>query len=141
MNSLMLISKVGGYEAASRILNQLTFEAKASGGFIDFTVTLDNGFSFQASELYKAWSNRRFDYWDGIVIGTFGGSGRIILSNAYGYLGKYWGYKSFRPCELKTVWDLEQLKSDAINHGARMDWETYQWVLNNFDWLRGDHEA
>lgn len=134
MNSLMLISKVGGYKAARRILDHLTFEVRG-GGFSDFTLTLDDGFSFKASELYKAWSNRTFDYWDGIVVGTFGGSSRIILSNRYGYLGRYWGYHSFRPRELKSVWDLECLKSDIINDGGTVDWDTYQWVLNNFAML------
>lgn len=134
MNSLMLISKVGGYDAAGRILDQLEFELKPMG-FADFTVTLDNGFSFQASALYKAYFAPKFDYWDGIVIGSFGGSSRIILSNAHGYLGRYWGYHSFRPRELKSVWDLERLKSEIINDGGTVDWDTYQWVLNNFDML------
>lgn len=134
MNNLMLISKVGGYDAAGRILDQLEFQLKPMG-FADFTVTLDNGFSFQASALYKAYFNRKFDYWDGIVIGSFGGSSRIILSNAHGYLGWYWGYQSFRPRELKSVWDLDRLKSEIINDGGTVDWDTYQWVLNNFDML------
>lgn len=75
----------------------------------------------------------KLDYWNGIVLGTVSGSGRLILSNEYGYLGFYWGYRSFRPSVIKTVQDLNDLKSIAINHGAKMDWATFQWVLNNFE--------
>lgn len=78
-----------------------------------------------------------FDYWDGIVIGSFGGSSRLILSNKHGYLGAYWGYQSFRPTrKIKSIQDLNNLKSDAINSGAVMDWVTFQWVLNNFEAVR-----
>lgn len=135
MNSLMLISKVGGYEAARRILDQLEFELKPMG-FADFTVTLDNGFSFKASALYKAYFEPKFDYWDGIVIGKLGKSSKVIISNKHGYIGSYWGYQSFRPVELESVWGLERLKSDIINYGGKVDWDTYQWVLNNFSMIK-----
>lgn len=131
MNSLMLISKVCGYDAAWKILIDL----KNSGKFADYTVTLDCGFSFKASELYKACSNPKFGYENGIVLGGLSRRSRLILSNEYGYLGYYWGYKSFRPAEINTIQDLNDLKSHAINRGAKMDWSTYQWVLNNFDML------
>ncbi|EHU2818833.1 hypothetical protein AW802_RS04455 [Acinetobacter baumannii] len=76
----------------------------------------------------------KFDYWDGIVLGVFSGSSRLILSNIHGYLGVYWGYRSFRPTRrIFTIQDLNDLKSDALNHGVKMDWSTYQWVLNNFE--------
>ncbi|MBM9550020.1 hypothetical protein [Acinetobacter nosocomialis] len=75
----------------------------------------------------------KLDYWNGIVLGAFSGSGRLILSNEYGYLGFYWGYRSFRPSIIKNIQDLNDLKSIAINHGAKMDWATFQWVLNNFE--------
>lgn len=83
-----------------------------------------------------------FDYHDGIVIGSFGGTSRLILSNYHGYLGCYWGYHSFRPTrKLKSIQDLNDLKSDAINHGAKMDWGTFQWVLNNFELLSQQREV
>lgn len=135
MTNLMLISKVGGYDAARRILGQLEFELKPMG-FADFTVTLDNGFSFQASALYKAYSSPNFGYENGIVLGNLSKRSRLILSNEYGYLGYYWGYKSFRPAKLSSIQDLNDLKSRAIKYGAKMDWDTYQWVLNNFDMLQ-----
>lgn len=134
MNNLMLISKVGGYDAAGRILDQLEFELKPMG-FADFTVTLDNGFSFQASALYRAYFSPNFGYENGIVLGNLSKRSRLILSNEYGYLGYYWGYKSFRPAEISSIQDLNDLKSRAIEYGAKMDWDTYQWVLNNFDML------
>lgn len=132
MNSLMLIAKVGGYEAARRILDHLEFELKPMG-FADFTVTLDNGFSFQSSALYKAYFSPNFGYENGIVLGNLSKRSRLILSNEYGYLGYYWGYKSFRPAEINTIQDLNDLKSHAIKCGAKMDWSTYQWVLSNFE--------
>lgn len=135
MNSLMLISKVGGYDAAGRILDQLEFELKPMG-FADFTVTLDNGFSFQASALYKAYFSPNFGYENGIVLGNLSKRSRLIISNEYGYLGYYWGYKSFRPSEISSIQDLNDLKSRAIEYGAKMDWDTYQWVLNNFSMIK-----
>ncbi|KQD40141.1 hypothetical protein [Acinetobacter baumannii] len=75
----------------------------------------------------------KLDYWNGIVLGVFSGSSRLILSNEYGYLGFYWGYRSFRPSIIRTIQDLNDLKSIAINHGAKMDWASFQWVLNNFE--------
>lgn len=76
----------------------------------------------------------KLDYWNGIVLGVFSGSSRLILSNEYGYLGAYWGYRSFRPTRhINSIQDLNDLKSDALNHGVKMDWATFQWVLNNFE--------
>lgn len=82
-----------------------------------------------------------FDYDDGIVIGSLGGKSSLILSNYHGYLGFYWGYRSFRPTRIRNVQDLNDLKSKAINHGAKMDWGTFQWVLNNFELLSQQHEV
>lgn len=132
MNNIMLISKVGGYDVVRRILDQLEFELKPIG-FADFTVTLDNGFSFQASALYKAYFSPNFGYENGIVLGSLSKRSNLIISNEYGYLGYYWGYKSFRPSKISSIQDLNDLKSRAIGCGAKMDWDTYQWVLNNFD--------
>ncbi|MFP5028607.1 hypothetical protein ACLFLG_00860 [Acinetobacter pittii] len=130
MNKLFLISKVGGYANAERILMAL----KKEGRDVSYTVTLDCGFTFHASELYEAWSNPKFDYNNGIIIGSFNRNQKLILSNAHDYLGCYWGYHSFRPTvHLKSVQNLNDLKSEAINNGAKIDWNTYQWVLNNFE--------
>lgn len=73
-------------------------------------------------------------YETGIVISKLG-KGKIILSNQYGYLG-YYGYKYFRPSELKTISDLNDLKSILLNNGCLIDWQTYQWCLNNFEKLK-----
>lgn len=75
-------------------------------------------------------------YENGVVIAKQG-KGKIVLSNQYGYLGYYYGYKCFRPSELKEIHDLNDLKSYLLNNGWLVDWETYQWCLNNFEKLKG----
>ncbi len=79
----------------------------------------------------------KLTYSDGIVIGNLSKRSKLILSNEYGYLGYYWGYRSFRPAEIKNIDHLNWLKSEAIKVGAKMDWDTYQWVLNNFEKIKG----
>ena len=74
------------------------------------------------------------NYENGIVLATRGKS-KIILSNEYGYLGFYFGYKCFRPQEVKSIHDLNTIKSRSINHGYELDWDTFQWCLNNFEIL------
>lgn len=73
----------------------------------------------------------KLDYWNGIVLTKKGV--RVILTNEYGYLGHYWGYRSFRPLPVNSIWDLEQLKSEIINDGGVLCWDTYQWLLVNFE--------
>lgn len=134
MNGLMLILKVGGLKKA-KILQESLWSIGTNGNQRVFLDTKDN-FSFELKELELAIVSAKFDYWDGIVIGSFGGSSRLILSNAHGHLGCYWGYQSFRPTrEIRSADDLNALKSDAINNGAKMDWSTFQWVLNNLEVL------
>lgn len=74
-------------------------------------------------------------YENGIVIGKQGKS-KIVLSNQYGYLGYHYGYKRFRPSELKAIHELNDLKSRLLNNGWLIDWQTYQWCLNNFEKLK-----
>lgn len=74
-------------------------------------------------------------YENGVVIAKQG-KRKIVLSNQYGYLGYYYGYKCFRPSELKEIHDLNDLKSRLLNNGWLMDWQTYQWCLNNFEKLK-----
>lgn len=82
----------------------------------------------------------KLTYSDGIVIGRISKRSKLILSNEYGYLGYYWGYKSFRPAEINSIQDLNDLKSRAIEHGVKMDWGTYQWVLNNFEKINNNEK-
>lgn len=91
----------------------------------------DEEYGFNGSELCSF----EIGYENGIALGNLSKRSRLIISNEYGYLGYYWGYKSFRPAEIKITQDLNDLKSHAINCGAKIDWDTYQWVLNNFDML------
>ena len=74
-------------------------------------------------------------YENGVVIASRGKS-KIILSNQYGYLGYYYGYKCLRPSEIKSIHDLNDLKSIILNNGWDVDWVTYQWCLNNFEKLK-----
>ena len=72
-------------------------------------------------------------YENGIVIGSFNKKQKVIISNEYGYIGYYWGYKSFRPAEIKSINDLNDLKSRCIAGGVEMNWDSFQWCLNNFN--------
>ena len=136
MNKLIILSKLGGLSAAQHAYSAL------SANCCGCTVFLDDGFAFHSSELFDAIKSPLFDYWDGIVLGSFSGTSRLILSVKHGYVGCYWGCHSFRPTrELKTVSDLDSLKSEALNDGIKIDWETYQWVLNNFNLLLELSEA
>lgn len=74
-------------------------------------------------------------YESSVVIAKQGKS-KVVLSNQYGYLGYYYGYKCFRPTELKTIHDLNDLKSHLLNNDWLVDWQTYQWCLNNFEKLK-----
>lgn len=132
MSELVIISKCGGIKAANQLQERL-WEMGVSNSSVVHTP--DGSFSFTISELEKAIVRSSFDYWDGIVLGVFGGSSRLILSNKHGYLGYYWGYHSFRPTKIKSIDQLNWLKSESINHGVKMNWSSFQFVLNNFDWL------
>lgn len=136
MDKLIILSKLGGLSAARQVYSSLIHNSCSC------TVFLDDGFSFHSSDLHEAIQSPLFDYWDGVVLGVFGGTSRLILSVKHGYIGCYWGYQSFRPTiKLKTVSDLDSLKSEALNDGVKIDWETYQWVLNNFNLLLELSEA
>ena len=83
MDKLVLLSKLGGLAMARIVLDSV----HKQGNTRYCTVTLDDGFSFHLTELEEALANPKFDYWDGIVIGSFGGTSRLVLSNYHGYLG------------------------------------------------------
>ncbi len=74
-------------------------------------------------------------YENGIIIGIFNKKQKVIVSNEYGYVGYYWGYKSFRPTEIKSTSDLNDLKSRCIESGVKVNWSSFQWCLNNFNKL------
>jgi hypothetical protein len=71
-------------------------------------------------------------YENGIVLAT-DSKHKLVLSNQYGYIGYYYGYKCFRPTALRSIDDLNNLKSRLVDNGWEMDWLTFQWCLVNFD--------
>lgn len=131
MDKLNLLVKFGGVDGCEKALLLL----KKFNMLVGYTITLSDGFTFHTRDLYQAWSNPTIGYDNGIKLACKSKCDGLILSNEYGYLGYYWGYKSFRPDPIISVFDLEILKSKAIENGFKIDWSTYQWVLNNFKLL------
>ena len=74
-----------------------------------------------------------------IVLATLKNGNKIILTNEDGFLCYRWEHIALiEEKDIHQIWCLEQLKSRAMNAGAKMNWEAYQSVLNNFEELKLD---